>query len=76
MAKKKSQHDDPELDDAKTNGLEEAMAQRIEIVTQMSGNGEVQTAEFDATATLQKSTTSGRSPRKVITENDDDALLF
>lgn len=117
MAKKKSPHDDTELDDAKTNGLEEAMAelgsivsrlesgketldeslaqfergmkllrvchrqldvaaQRIEIVTQMSGNGEVQTAEFDATATLQKSTTSGRSPRKVITENDDDALLF
>jgi len=50
-------------------------AQRIEIVTQMSGDGEVQTVEFDATATLQKSPTSGRSPRKVVPE-DDDALLF
>ena len=51
-------------------------AQRIEIVTQMSGDGEVQTAEFDSTATLQKSPASGRSQRKVVTEDDDDALLF
>ena len=51
-------------------------AQRIEIVTQISGDGDVQTAEFDATATLQKSPSSGRSQRKVVTEDDDDALLF
>ncbi len=51
-------------------------AQRIEIVTQMSGDGEVQTAEFDSTATLQKSTATGRATRKVTTEDDDDALLF
>ena len=51
-------------------------AQRIEIVTQMSGDGEVQTAEFDSTATLQKSPTPGRASRKVATDDDDDALLF
>ncbi len=51
-------------------------AQRIEIVTQMSGDGEMQTAEFDSTATLQKSPTTGRASRKVTTEDDDDALLF
>ena len=50
-------------------------AQRIEIVTQMSGDGEVQTAEFDSTATLQKSPTTGRASRKVAAD-DDDALLF
>ena len=50
-------------------------AQRIEIVTQMSGDGEVQTAEFDSTATLQKSPTPGRASRKVVAD-DDDALLF
>lgn len=51
-------------------------AQRIEIVTQISGDSEVQTAEFDATSTLQKSPTSARPQRKVVTEDDDDALLF
>lgn len=51
-------------------------AQRIEIVTQLSGDGEVQTAEFDSTATLQKSQTSGRSQRKVAAADDDDSLLF
>lgn len=51
-------------------------AQRIEIVTQMSGDGEVQTAEFDSTATLQRFPTTGRASRKVTTEDDDDALLF
>lgn len=117
MAKKKSQTDDTETDDAKSQGLEDAMAelasivsrlesgketldeslaqfergmkllrichskldvaaQRIEIVTQMSGDGEVQTAEFDSTATLQKSPTSGRSQRRIVTEDEDDALLF
>ncbi len=51
-------------------------AQRIEIVTQISGDGEVQTAEFDATATLQKLPTAGRAARRVATADDDDALLF
>ena len=116
MAKKKSQTDDSEFDDAQGQGLEDAMAelgsivsrlesgketldeslaqfergmkllrvchskldvaaQRIEIVTQMSGDGEVQTAEFDSTATLQKSPATGRPSRKAAAD-DDDALLF
>ena len=116
MAKRKSQPDGAESDEAQAQGLEDAMAelasivsrlesgketldeslaqfergmkllrvchskldvaaQRLEIVTQMSGDGEVQTAEFDSTATLQKSPTSGRSSR-AIAANDDDALLF
>lgn len=50
-------------------------AQRIEIVTRMSGDGDVQTAEFDSTATLQKSPTAGRTSRKAAAD-DDDALLF
>ena len=52
-------------------------AQRIEIVTQISGDGEVQTAEFDSTATLQKTPATGRTSRKVaMDDDDDDALLF
>jgi exodeoxyribonuclease VII small subunit len=50
-------------------------AQRIEIVTQISADGEVQTAEFDSTATLQKSPATGRASRKAAAD-DDDALLF
>ena len=118
MAKKKSQPDDTESDEAQAQGLEDAMAelasivsrlesgketldeslaqfergmkllrvchskldvaaQRIEIVTQISGDGEVQTADFDATATLQKPPATGRTSRKVAMDNDDDdALLF
>jgi exodeoxyribonuclease VII small subunit len=53
----------------------DAAAQRIEIVTQLSGDGEVKTAEFDATSTMQKSPAVGRS-RKASASEDDDALLF
>ena len=52
-------------------------AQRIEIVTQMSPDGEVKTADFDAAATLQKPTPTSRSSRKLLAdEESDDALLF
>jgi len=51
-------------------------AQRIEIVTQISSDGEVNTAEFDAIATLQKQPATGRSSRKPVANDDDDALLF
>ena len=50
-------------------------AQRIEIVTQISSDGDVKTAEFDATSTLQKSPSAGGA-RKTIVNDDDDALLF
>lgn len=50
-------------------------AQRIEIVTQISPDGDVKTAEFDATSTLQKSPSAGGA-RKIIVNEDDDALLF
>jgi exodeoxyribonuclease VII small subunit len=50
-------------------------AQRIEIVTQISSDGDVKTVEFDSTSTLQKSSPAGRS-RKTIADDDDDALLF
>ncbi len=53
----------------------DAAAQRIEIVTQLSSDGDVKTAEFDATSTMQKSSTAGRS-RKASVNEDDDALLF
>jgi exodeoxyribonuclease VII small subunit len=52
-------------------------AQRIEIVTQMSPDGEVKTADFDAAATLQKPAPTSRSSRKLLADEDaDDALLF
>ena len=51
-------------------------AQRIEIVTQMSPDGDIKTADFDAAATLQKPASSSRPSRKLLTEDDDDALLF
>ncbi len=51
-------------------------AQRIEIVTQMTPDGDVTTADFESTATLQKSSTAGRSSRKQLSDEDDDALLF
>ncbi len=51
-------------------------AQRIEIVTQMSPDGDVKTTEFDGAATLQKSVSSTGRSRKVIADEGDDALLF
>ena len=51
-------------------------AQRIEIVTQMSPDGDVKIAEFEAAATLQKPATVSRSSRKLLVDEDDDALLF
>lgn len=51
-------------------------AQRIEIVTEMSPDSDVKTVEFDSTATLQKPAPSSRSPRKLLSDDDDDALLF
>ena len=51
-------------------------AQRIEIVTQISSDGDVRTADFDSTATLQRPAPSSKSPRKLLSDDDDDALLF
>ena len=51
-------------------------AQRIEIVTQMSPDGDIKTADFDAAATLQKPAPTSRTSRKLLAEDDDDALLF
>lgn len=51
-------------------------AQRIEIVTQISEDCEVKTADFDATATLQKSASTSRTSRKAAVDDGDDALLF
>ena len=50
-------------------------AQRIEIVTQMSPDGDVKTADFDAAATSQKPAGPSRPSRKLLVD-DDDALLF
>ena len=57
------------------HGKLDVAAQRIEIVTQLSPDRDVTTAEFDATSTLQKSPPPGRS-RKSNAVEDDDALLF
>ena len=62
----------------------DAAAQRIEIVTQMSSDGDIETQDFDATSTLQKSTAASgesssavRPPRKTkVDEDDDGGLLF
>ena len=51
-------------------------AQRIEIVTQMSSDGDVTTAEFDGAATMQKPAAPSRSSRKLLVDDEDDALLF
>jgi len=51
-------------------------AQRIEIVTQMSPDGDVKTTEFDGAATLQKAVPSTGRSRKIVTDEGDDALLF
>lgn len=51
-------------------------AQRIEIVTRVSPDGDVQTAEFESTSTLQKSGAGSRSARKSTSDEGDDALLF
>lgn len=66
----------------------DAAAQRIELVTQLDSEGPVETEEFDATSTLQKSTSTGselpssasrpskRTPRAEDTEEDEGGLLF
>lgn len=66
----------------------DAAAQRIELVTQLDSEGPVETEEFDATSTLQKSTSTGsessssasrpskRTPRAEETEEDEGGLLF
>jgi exodeoxyribonuclease VII small subunit len=62
----------------------DAAAQRIELVTQLSADGEVITEEFDSTSTLQRSSTqdAARASRKnTKTENktdeeEDGGLLF
>ncbi len=63
----------------------DAAAQRIEIVTQLSPDGTVETEDFDSTSTLQKSITpaedassaSARASRKARLEEDaDGGLLF
>ena len=51
-------------------------AQRIEIVTQLTSDGEFSTTDFESTATLQKSPAATRSTRKPATDEGDDALLF
>jgi len=51
-------------------------AQRIEIVTQMPPEGDIKTADFESTATLQKSPVASRATRKQISDEGDDALLF
>ncbi len=59
----------------------DAAAQRIELVTQLSPDGEVLTSDFDSTSTLQRSATvdAARASRKSVKDDadDDDAgLLF
>lgn len=58
----------------------DAAAQRIELVTKLTATDDVETTEFDATSTLQKSTTADAaraSRRAAKEENDEDAgLLF
>jgi len=57
-------------------------AQRIELVTQLSAEGEVLTEEFDSTSTLQRSAsadaarTSRSKTPKPDPEEDDGGLLF
>jgi exodeoxyribonuclease VII small subunit len=59
----------------------DSAAQRIELVTQLSPNGDIETEEFDATSTLQRSVsadtarTAGKLP-KADSEEDDSGLLF
>lgn len=68
----------------------DAAAQRIEIVTQLDSDGTVETEDFDATSTLQKSSSppadspspptasrpSRKSPRETNADEDDSGLLF
>lgn len=57
----------------------DSAAQRIEMVTQLSPNGDVQTEEVDATSTLQRSTSAdaARATGKALKDDDDDSgLLF
>jgi exodeoxyribonuclease VII small subunit len=58
----------------------DAAAQRIELVTQLSPEGEVITEDFDATSTLQRSASqdAARATRKTPKpdEDDDGGLLF
>jgi exodeoxyribonuclease VII small subunit len=56
-------------------------AQRIELVTQLSAEGEVLTEEFDSTSTLQRSASAdaaraARKTPKPDAEDDDGGLLF
>jgi exodeoxyribonuclease VII small subunit len=58
----------------------DSAAQRIELVTQLSPNGDVMTEEFDATSTLHRSASAdvARSAGKPAANDDDDesGLLF
>jgi len=60
----------------------DSAAQRIELVTQLSPNGDVATEEFDATSTLQRSNSAdtaraaGNSSKVENSEEDDSGLLF
>lgn len=63
----------------------DAAAQRIEIVTQLDSDGTVETEDFDATSTLQKSSSSPsepparstrKPPRETNPDEDDSGLLF
>ena len=63
----------------------DSAAQRIEIVTQLAPNGDVETEEFDATSTLQRSASAdaaratGKTPKgepKNDADDDDSGLLF
>ena len=58
----------------------DSAAQRIEMVTQLSPNGDAVTEEFDATSTLQRSASAdaaraaSKSPKS--DDDDDSGLLF
>lgn len=63
----------------------DAAAQRIELVTQLSAEGEVITEDFDSTSTLQRSSTqdaaratrkSNKAEPKPDEDDDDSGLLF
>lgn len=58
----------------------DAAAQRIEIVTKLTATDDIETAEFDATSTLQKNTAAdaARATRKAAKEESDEdgGLLF
>lgn len=59
----------------------DAAAQRIELVTQLSPEGDVLTEEFDSTSTLQRNTSAeaarmSRKPTKSDSDDDDPGLLF